>query len=124
MRRLGRNLPADVQGGGLRVEVGAADADEQCDVHARGGGGAGGGGGGYAAEGLGFEEVGGLDEVVGVPLGKGVSDVRGRGGATTMSSGSSGLRVMVPEPSRSMCCLINCMIGDGLGCRGQSSEWE
>ena len=36
----------------------------------------------------------------------------GRGGGT-MSSGSSGLRVMVPEPSRSICCFMRCMMGDG-----------
>jgi len=50
------------------VEVGRCDVDGEVDGDALGGGGAGVVGVSYAAEGAGGEEVGGLDEVVGVPL--------------------------------------------------------
>jgi len=49
------------------------------------------------------------DEVIGMPLGRGVSFGEEKGGRRrrTMSSGSSGKRVMVPEPSLSMMfCLM------------------
>lgn len=68
VRRLVDDLPADVQGRGLGVEVEGAHADEEGEVDALGGVGAGGGVGGDAADGGGAEEVRGLDEVVGVPL--------------------------------------------------------
>lgn len=115
MRRLVDDLPTDMQGRGLGVEVQRAHADEEGDVDALGGVGAGGGFGGDAADGGGAEEVRGLDEVVGVPLRgragvSGVKDaIRERAGRT-MSSCSSGLRVTEPEPSRSMACLMSCIL--------------
>lgn len=102
---------------GLRVEIGLGHADRQRGVDARGGGGACGGFGGYAPEGGCSEEIVGTDEVVGKPLGP--DDCASAGGESvlgeeckrsTMSSGSSGKSVMVPEPSRSIFCLISRMI--------------
>ena len=72
--------------------------------------GAGSGFGGYTAESGGCEEVGGADQIVGVVLeGVRLGSSYGRRGGT-MSSGSSGKSVMVPEPSRSMFCLIRRMV--------------
>ena len=113
----------------MGVEVDGSDSDQQGCVDAGGACGACGCGGGYASEGGSEEEVGRAEEVVGVPLGEGVSGMiwgggergegggeggKGRkreGGRQTMSSGSSGRRVTVPEPSRSMDCFMRRMVG-------------
>lgn len=117
MGRLVRDLAINMQSGGLGVEVEGAHPDEEVDVDAVGGCGAGGGFGVHATDGGGVEEVGGLDEVVGVPLcgGWGLVGQRSRLRAWgfTMSSDSSGLRVTVPEPSRSMRCLMSCILVRG-----------
>lgn len=62
----------NVELAGLRVEVERGHADGEGDVDAGAGGGAGAGFGGDAADGGGAEEIEGGDEVVGVPLGKGL----------------------------------------------------
>lgn len=118
-RKLGflRDAAGHMQLRGLRVEIGLGHADRQGGVDARGGSGACGGFGGYAPEGGCSEEIVGTNEVVGEPLGP--DDCASAGGESvlgeecrksTMSSGSSGKRVMVPEPSRSIFCLISRMI--------------
>lgn len=115
----------DVELARLGVEVERRDADGEGGVDAGAGGGAGAGFGGDAADGGGAEEVEGGDEVVGVPLGRLVVVLKGLGrcrrgvgeggcgedekgeGGNTISSGSSGRRTTVPEPSRSMFCLMS-----------------
>lgn len=56
---------------GADVEVGGCDGDGEVEGYALRGDGARVGGFGDAADRAGAEEVGGLDEVVGVPLEKG-----------------------------------------------------
>ena len=55
------------------------------------------------------------------------SSWRGKFRALTMSSGSSGNNVMVPEPSRSTFCLIRRMvcryIGEAFSRKGEEKKW-
>ena len=61
--------------GGLGVEIGAPDADEEGGVNSGGGGGTGSRFSRYAADGRSAKEIGRAHEVVGIPLtyGKDVS---------------------------------------------------
>ena len=65
---LGGYAPCDVQLAARDVEVGGCDGEGEVHDDALGGDGAGVIGFGDAADGAGAEQVGGLDEVVGVPL--------------------------------------------------------
>jgi len=105
----------DVEFTGGGVEVGAEDGDGEGGADGGGDGAAGGGGfAGYFADGGGAEDVVGADEVVEVPLEEGALGGRtgkeGQIGYSTMSSGSLGMRVAVPEPSRSLMSLRTSLI--------------
>jgi hypothetical protein len=108
----------DMQLSGLSVEVNGCNMDEKGYVDAGGGGTPSGGLGRYSTDGRCTEEVGGCDEVIGMPLSTQWSAWKDHFKAMvpelTMSSGSSGKRVIVPEPSLSIFCLMRRIVAVAL----------
>jgi hypothetical protein len=78
-------------------------------MHSRGGRAAGGGFCRYSTNGRCTKEVSGGNKIVSVPLFRtsvSLEELNTRPKVLTISSGSSGKRVMVPEPSRSIFCFM------------------
>lgn len=104
-----RNLTADVQLPGFGVEVGGRDLDEERYVDTCGRCASSVRLGGYSTDGRRAKLVAGLDEVVGMPLfapGQRNEIFMHTRTRPTISSGSSGKRVMTPEPSFSIFWLM------------------
>jgi hypothetical protein len=103
---------------GLSVEVDGCNMDEESYVDAGGGSTSSGGLGRYSTDGRCTEEVGGCDEIIGMPLSAPWSawkdHFKAMRAELTMSSGSSGKRVMVPEPSLSIFCLMRRIVAVAL----------
>ena len=111
-RKLGffSDAPGNMELGGLRIEISFSHADSKGCMDSCGRRGARGGLGSYAPERGGSKEIRRTDQVIGKPLNwiilGNCAWAEKRNRSHTMSSGSSGKSVMVPDPSRSMFCLI------------------
>ena len=103
-----RYFATNMQLTNLRIEINRCDADEESDMDPFRGCAASNPFGRYFSNGRCAEEVCGRNKVVGMPLSRDqyFGICRGDSKAPTMSSGSSGKSVMVPEPSRSIFCFM------------------